>query len=492
MSGKLGNWNLSAYIPQAIYVNNKTEASFVTVNVCNRNATAASIRIAISTSATLPTASEYVVFDTVLAANNSYEKQGLVVDSGKYVIVRSTAANVTASCWGMTKGIASAPAPTPVSLNTGAAPVWVSSSAVTIPATADTSIQLVANDPDEAPVTYSVTSGSLPTGLTLSSSGRITGVATGTTSTFTVTANDGTQTSTNTITATVTKAAASGGTTTFAGGYTYHTFTSSGSLGITATGVIEIIMWGGGGAGGTVGGWSYGAPGGAGGYANGKLSVTSGQTYTIVVGGGGGVNSYSYATGGGGRASNNNSDNRYAGGGGGYSGFFNGSASQANAVLIAGGGGGGGSSRAGTGNQGGAGGGLEGQDGVSPYDGKTGYRGRGGTQIAAGSQADCDSPNGGNEQAALQGGSPRSNSYGGGGGGGYWGGSAGGYSESNTMAGGGGGSGYYSGSVLSPVLTSGNLVTPGNDSSSFRSSYGNAGSVAGNGTQGVVIVRYVT
>lgn len=256
---------------------------------------------------------------------------------------------------------------------------------------------------------------------------------------------------------------------------------------------MQIYAWGGGGAGGTVGGWSYGAPGGAGGAANGTMTMPTATTLYVVVGGAGQVNSTTGAVGGGGPASNNNNDNRYAGGGGGYSGIFFTSASQANAILIAGGGGGGGSSRAGTGNQGGGGGGALGQVGYSPYDGKSSYGGNPGTQSAAGTNASCDSPNISNGgQGALQGGVVLCNSYGGGGGGGYWGGSAGGYSESNTMAGGGGGSAYYNPTYIArPTLTAAVATTPGDSGNSLRGSYGNAGAVASAGTQGVLIVAYL-
>jgi len=257
---------------------------------------------------------------------------------------------------------------------------------------------------------------------------------------------------------------------------------------------IEIFMWGGGGAGGTVGGWTFGAPGGAGGAAYGFLNDTTfpiSLSWFITVGGGGIVNSSSLVTGGGGIANRSGSDNRYGSGGGGYSGIFTTTPdSQFSAILIAGGGGGGGSSRAGIGNSGGSGGGLLGQDGESPYDGKLAYRGRGGTQDFGGVQASSDSDNTNFPAAALVGGTCRVNGYGGAGGGGYWGGSAGGYSEGNTMAGGAGGSGF-----LSSLLNGGELYTgygqiPGNATMPLRGSAGNAGGVAGGGTAGSVVIRY--
>jgi hypothetical protein len=225
--------------------------------------------------------------------------------------------------------------------------------------------------------------------------------------------------------------------------------------GVTA---IYVKMWGAGGGGGVSGGWGYGSDGGGGGCSIGLIPVTAGETLYLVVGRGGQTN---YASGqtlvyGGGGGLKNNSDNRYAAAGGGYTGIFRTSVTQGNALMIAGGGGGGGSSRAGAGNFGGAGGGLQGQIGGSSYDGKYNYGGGGGTQSAGGtgiSQA-------GGALYGGYGGEP-GNGYGGGGGGGYWGGAGGGYSESNTMAGGGGGSGYLGSTVLYGKTFSGFRARPG-------------------------------
>jgi len=338
-------------------------------------------------------------------------------------------------------------------------------------------------------ITYALTSGSLPTGMTLNSStgvisGTASAVVSDTTYTFTISATNQSGVPASRNFSIVVKAPIT----------TTLTYTGSVQTYVVPEGVTKITaaMWAAGGAGGTAGGWSYGAPGGAGGYASGTISVTSGSTLYVTVGQGGQVNSTTSAFGGGGIASRTNSDNRYGSGGGGYSGIFTANpATQASALIMAGGGGGGGSSRAGTGNQGGGGSGTTAEDGYSPYDGKSGYRGRGATQSAAGADASCDSANASGFQAALLGGTCRINGYGGAGGGGYWGGSAGGYSESNTMGGGGGGSGY-----LHPTLVTGGTLTvaaattPANSADTRRQGAGDAGGVGAAGGNGRVIISY--
>ena len=201
---------------------------------------------------------------------------------------------------------------------------------------------------------------------------------------------------------------------------------------------IFVKLWGAGGGAGRSGGWIWGAEGGGGGHVKGLFPVTPGSTIILVVGRGGTtVNGLTQSYGGGG-TNGSDADNSYGGHGGGYCGVFVNSVSQANALAIAGGGGGGGSSRIYNGNIGGAGGGLIGQRGGSPYDGKFTSAGNPGRQNGGG----LGGVGGGGHGGILQGGPGAAESYGGGGGAGYFGGGGGGYSESNTMGGGGGGSGF--------------------------------------------------
>jgi len=92
-------------------------------------------------------------------------------------------------------------------LGPDAGPVWVSSGALTTYGPSAYSYQLTATDDSGTAPTYSLASGSLPTGLSLSSSGLISGSAysgtTSGTSTFTVTATDANGTSTTSGTLTI-------------------------------------------------------------------------------------------------------------------------------------------------------------------------------------------------------------------------------------------------------------------------------------------------
>ena len=241
---------------------------------------------------------------------------------------------------------------------------------------------------------------------------------------------------------------------------------------------IYVKLWGAGGAAGRFGGWTYGADGGGGGYARGLVPVTAGESLIVRVGQGGyTANSTSTVFGGGGMGPTGANEYSGSGGGGWY--LFR----SSTPLLIAGGGGGGGASRAWTSNVGGAGGGLTGENGESPFDGTQAYAGFGGTQLAGGSGT-----TGGGNGSQYQGGRTTS-SWGAGGGGGYYGGSSGGYLEANTMAGGGGGSGYVASTVLLGGTYAGSKRDPGffwdNDLSRAKSGTTNVAYGAPNAQNGV-------
>lgn len=239
----------------------------------------------------------------------------------------------------------------------------------------------------------------------------------------------------------------------------------------------EIFAWGGGGGGSQ-------STGGGGGAAYGTTSFVSLQSLAVVIGGGGAYRPPNSSPGpavpgGGGVAGSIG----FSGQGGGYSGIFLTSATQANAWLIAGGGGGSGYNYSG-----GAGGGAAGVTGSGDNSGT------GGTQSAGGLGG--NSQGGGTDGSALQGGTSGTTGDlggGGGGGGGYWGGGAGWNGDTPSgNAGGGGGSAFFkTGTITGPVLTAGSGATPGDVGNSLRGSYGNGGASGADGTQGVLIIRYL-
>lgn len=363
-------------------------------------------------------------------------------------------------------------------------PTWVTTSPLpSFAATGPVSVQLSATS--DSAVTYALDVGStLPAGLTLSSSGLLSGTLSSppgvnTTYNFTVVATDAEQQQSSrafSISAQVYDFTISPA----VGGVSQWTFATNGNLSLTTPGEYTITfagsynkvvkMWGSGGMPSTGGveGWGNG---GAGGAATGNVSFVGGSTYKFRVpaaGGTGTAPALAYGAGNGGGTFSCGT----AGSGGGYAGIFLETVAQANAVLMAGGGGGGASSRSDCrgGRTGGAGGGTNGQSIDSLH-------GTGGTQSAGGTGAQ-----GGGNGSALQGGNGTGG--GSGAGGGYFGGGGGG-SHGDGGSGSGGGSGYFNPSLVSAAtLYTGSGTTPGNNSDSDRGSAGTsgtAGTTPGNG-----------
>ena len=99
-TGRLGIADLSAATNTTLYTVPANTFSVVTLNIVNRGASAATIRIALSALAT-PADSEYIEFDTSLSAKGVLERTGIVLDAGKLLVVRSNSASVSAVVYGI-------------------------------------------------------------------------------------------------------------------------------------------------------------------------------------------------------------------------------------------------------------------------------------------------------------------------------------------------------------------------------------------------------
>jgi len=294
------------------------------------------------------------------------------------------------------------------------------------------SISLSVTEPENQTVTYAISSGALPGGLSLNTStGVISGTASlvsgDTTSNFTVTATDSTTNSSSrsfsiTIRDTV-----------------IQTFTSSTSwtapTGITA---IRAVLVGGGGAATN----RHGGGGGAGGMIDApSVSVTPGTTYTITIGGGGAGSSGNgnnggdttafglIAVGGGGGYFSGNSANGGSGGGAPYQGGSPGNGTQPSQSGLSGQFGYGNRGGFSSGDAGGGGGGAGAVGGNAPNSSTNGNGGAGRATDISGSTVHYAGGGGGAGRGGYGGGS------GGIGGGGS---NPGGNGSANTGGGGGG------------------------------------------------------
>ena len=104
-TGRLGVADLSAGgNGTSVYLCPATTFTVATISVCNRGATPANIRIAITANdpaSAAPASSEFIEFDVQITANGVLERTGIVMDEGKRIVVRSNAANISAVAFGI-------------------------------------------------------------------------------------------------------------------------------------------------------------------------------------------------------------------------------------------------------------------------------------------------------------------------------------------------------------------------------------------------------
>lgn len=93
-SGQLGVSDLSATTNTTVYTVPASTLAALSINVCNRNASQVTIRLALAASGT-PNAAEYIEYELAVSGYGAIERSGLVLDAGKQVVAYSSAANVS-------------------------------------------------------------------------------------------------------------------------------------------------------------------------------------------------------------------------------------------------------------------------------------------------------------------------------------------------------------------------------------------------------------
>jgi hypothetical protein len=96
-TGRLGTANITTTSNTTLYTVPASTFSVVSINIVNRSSSAAAlVRVAVSSSAS-PAADEYIEYDSSLVANGVIERTGIVMDTGKLIVVQTPTATPTLS-----------------------------------------------------------------------------------------------------------------------------------------------------------------------------------------------------------------------------------------------------------------------------------------------------------------------------------------------------------------------------------------------------------
>ena len=98
-TGILGVADLATATNTSVYTVPAASSASFSVNFANRGSLSTNVRLAIC-SVSSPANSEYIIFDTVIPPNGSFERTGLTAQDGKIVVAYSSSANVSVQVYG--------------------------------------------------------------------------------------------------------------------------------------------------------------------------------------------------------------------------------------------------------------------------------------------------------------------------------------------------------------------------------------------------------
>lgn len=98
-TGILGQASPAALNNTTVYTVPAATTAVATISIANTTASPIAVRLAVAASGT-PSASEYLEYDTVIAANGVLERSGIVMNATKAVVVYASSAGLSVSVYG--------------------------------------------------------------------------------------------------------------------------------------------------------------------------------------------------------------------------------------------------------------------------------------------------------------------------------------------------------------------------------------------------------
>lgn len=99
-TGRLGVSAINATTLTTVYTVPTGQYTVLNVSLTNRNTSAITMRLAISSTAT-PNIQEYIEYDTVIVPLGVFERTGLVLNAGLNIVVYTSAANIGCTVYGI-------------------------------------------------------------------------------------------------------------------------------------------------------------------------------------------------------------------------------------------------------------------------------------------------------------------------------------------------------------------------------------------------------
>lgn len=101
---RLAASNLPAAQDVALWTVPPENRAVVTVAICNRSATSAKVRLAITDGAA-PVDADWIEFDSNLPGSGVLERTGLALSTGQQVYVRASVVGISASVYGIVEAV---------------------------------------------------------------------------------------------------------------------------------------------------------------------------------------------------------------------------------------------------------------------------------------------------------------------------------------------------------------------------------------------------